>query len=63
MNVYDLLILDILWFSNTKRTKITGTEDMVNEYNNPTVHIYAFLRGMVMTFVGALLVGYIFIIL
>ncbi|MCB2290161.1 hypothetical protein LGK97_10315 [Clostridium sp. CS001] len=63
MNLYDLLILDILWFSNAKRPKITGTEDMTKEYHNPKVHVEAFFRGVAMTFVGAFLVGAIFTIL
>jgi hypothetical protein len=42
MNLYDLLILDILRFPRTKRTKVTGTEDMVREYHNTKVHIDAF---------------------
>lgn len=63
MNLYDLVILDIIWFPNSIRARVTGTEDMSKEYRNYKGHVKAFLRGIIMTFAGAFIVGIIFIIL
>jgi hypothetical protein len=57
LNAYDLLILDFLWFSNAKRTKVAGTEDMEMEYHNLKVHIESFVRGIALTVIGSFLTG------
>jgi hypothetical protein len=51
VNVYDLLILDLLLFCNSKKVIIKGTEDMIKAYKSPRHHIRGALLG---TFFGAL---------
>ncbi|MDR1131788.1 MAG: hypothetical protein LBL15_05165 [Oscillospiraceae bacterium] len=45
VNLYDLLVLDILIFCRDKRLRIPGTEDMARKYRNPIHHIKAAIKG------------------
>jgi hypothetical protein len=45
VNLYDLIVLDILIFCRDKRLRIPGTEDMEREYRNPVHHIKAAIKG------------------
>ena len=47
-NVFDLVVLDMLWWRNSKRTRISGTEDMHKEYQDLTPHVQSFVRAIVM---------------
>lgn len=46
VNLYDLIILDITVFCNSKKLMIPGTEDMKEEYKNPMHHIKGALIGV-----------------
>ena len=58
-NLFDLVVLDMLWWRNSKRTRISGTEDMHKEYQDLTPHVNAFLRALVMFLVIAALDGFL----
>jgi len=49
VNIYDMIVLDIIIFCNSKRVRIKGTEDMIKEYKNPAHHIIGAIKG---TFIG-----------
>lgn len=45
VNLYDVLVLDIIWFCHDKYFVFKGTEDMVKEYHNYWFHIKGFFIG------------------
>ena len=45
VNLYDLIVLDIIWFCHDKHFVFKGTEDMVDEYHNYLFHIKGFFIG------------------
>ena len=58
LNLFDLIIIDLLWWRNTKRIRFTKIPEK-NLYQNPKKHIEAFLRALLMYFLIALVDGYI----
>lgn len=62
VNVYDVLILDIVWFCHSKRFVFKGTEDMIDEYRNYWFHIKEGLIGELIGLFISLLVGIIVMI-
>lgn len=58
LNFFDLLVIDFLWWRNTKRIRFTKISEK-NLYKNPRKHIEAFLRALLMYFLIALVDGYI----
>lgn len=60
VNLYDVFILDLLFFCHSSKVIIPGTEDMVNEYRNPVHHIKGGFAGLAIgTFVSLLSAGLI----
>lgn len=59
VNLYDVIILDIIWFCHDKHFVFKGTEDMVNEYHNYWFHIKGFFIGEFLALVICLLAGLI----
>ena len=55
VNIYDLIVLDIIYFCHSKRSMIPGTEDMIDEYRKPWYHIYGALIGILIGAVIAVL--------
>jgi len=55
VNMYDLIVLDLLVFPNSKKVVIPGTEDMVAEYKNPLHHIKGAFKGTLIGVVSAIL--------
>ena len=45
LGLFDLLVIDLLWWSNTKRIRFSFLPDR-NYYQNPQKHIGSFLRGI-----------------
>jgi len=45
VNLYDLVVLDIIWFCHDKHFIFKGTEDMKKEYHNYWFHLKGFLIG------------------
>ena len=46
LNLFDLLIIDMLWWCNAKRIRFEELDASVEEYKKPQKHIRAFLRGI-----------------
>ena len=45
LNLYDVIVLDILWFCHDPRFVFHGTEDMVKDYHDYGFHINGFFIG------------------
>ena len=45
VNLYDCVVLDIIWFCHDKYFVFKGTEDMESEYHNYWFHIKGFFIG------------------
>lgn len=58
LNVFDLVFIDLLWWRNTKRIRLSKIPEKAL-YQNPKTHIEAFERAFFMYFLIALLDGYI----
>lgn len=57
VNLYDLVVLDILWFCHEPRFVLPGTEDMVADYHDYGFHARGFLRGELLGLAVCALVG------
>lgn len=57
LNLFDYLVIDLLWWRNTKRIRFTGTEDQLELYHDPQKHTVSFVKGIVMFFLVALADG------
>lgn len=62
LNIFDLLVIDLLWWRNTKRIRLSKIPDK-KLYQNPKKHIEAFVRGFVMYLLIAVIDGYILTLL
>ena len=58
LNIFDLLIIDILWWRNTKRIRFTKIPEK-ELYQNPQKHIQSFIRGFILYLIIAIIDGYI----
>lgn len=58
LNLFDLFIIDLLWWRNTKRIRFTKIPEK-ELYQNPIKHIEAFGRALIMYLLVALIDGYI----
>ena len=50
LNLFDFLVIDLLWWRHTKRVRFSGTEESPELYADPRKHFYAFLRGVLLLF-------------
>lgn len=57
INIYDAVVIDILWFCHNPKFVFKGTEDMVKEYHNYWFHIKESLKGEVIGAVVCILIG------
>lgn len=57
VNLYDVIVLDIIWFCHDQYFVFKGTEDMVEEYHNYWFHIKEFFIGEVLALVVCAVVG------
>lgn len=62
LNLYDLLIIDLLWWRNSKRIRFTQIPDK-KMYQDPSKHIGSFIRGIPMFLLVAIIDGAILTIL
>lgn len=46
LNLFDLLIIDMLWWRNAKRIRFEALDASVDEYKSSKKHVMAFLRGI-----------------
>lgn len=51
VNLYDVLVLDIIWFCHDKQFVFKGTEDIIKEYHNYWFHIKGFFMGELLALV------------
>ena len=58
LNVFDLIVIDLLWWRNTKRIRLSKIPQK-ELYQNSKKHIEALLRAMVLYFFVAVLDGYL----
>lgn len=56
INLYDFLVLDLIWFCHSEGVKIKGTEDM-EEYSDMKFHFIGFLKGLVISLIISLIAG------
>lgn len=59
VNLYDVIVLDIIWFCHDKYFVFKGTEDMVDEYHNYWFHIKGFFIGEILALVICAIAGVI----
>lgn len=57
LNLFDYLVIDLLWWRNTNRIRFRGTENRPELYRNPRKHTVSFVKGIVMFFLVALADG------
>ena len=57
VNIYDAVVMDIIWFCHDPYFVFKGTEDMVNEYHNYWFHIKGSLIGELLALVICAIVG------
>ncbi len=64
VNLYDALVLDIVWFCHDQHFVLKGTEDMVEDYHDYLFHIKGFFTGeaiaLAVCFMAGLAVKFIF---
>lgn len=58
LNIFDLVVIDLLWWRNIKRIRLSKVPEKVL-YQNPKKHIEAFLRAIPMYIVVAAVDGYL----
>ncbi|PWM84014.1 hypothetical protein DXB30_13135 [Coprobacillus cateniformis] len=55
VNIYDLIVFDLIIFCHSQKLMIPGTEDMIKEYRSPWHHIKGAIKGIVIGAFVALL--------
>lgn len=62
LNLFDLFVVDLLWWRNTKRIRLTKIPEK-EFYQNPKKHVEAFSRAFIMYLLIAVIDGYILTLL
>jgi hypothetical protein len=62
LNLFDLVVIDLIWWRNTKRIRFKDIPEK-EMYQNPKQHIDAFLRGIIMYLLVAIIDGIILTII
>ena len=57
VNIYDAIVMDIIWFCHDPYFIFKGTEDMIDEYHNYWFHIKGCLVGEILALVICAIVG------
>ena len=57
VNIYDAVVMDIIWFCHDPYFVFKGTEDMVDEYHNYWFHIKGSLIGEILALFICAIVG------
>ena len=57
VNIYDAVVMDIIWFCHDPYFVFKGTEDMIEEYHNYWFHIKGSLIGEVLALFICAIVG------
>lgn len=56
LNLFDLVVIDLIWWRNTKRIRFSDIPEKA-KYQNPKEHILSFLRGAIMYLIVAVIDG------
>lgn len=59
VNIYDVIVMDIIWFCHSPEFVFKGTEDMLKEYRNYLFHIKGGIIGEVLGLILCILIGLI----
>ena len=59
VNLYDVIVLDILWFCHDPYFVFKGTEDMIKDYHDYLFHIKGFFIGELLALMVCAVVGVI----
>ena len=59
VNLWDVIVLDIIWFCHDRKFIFKGTEDMINEYHNYWFHIKGFFIGELLALIVCTIAGLI----
>jgi len=57
VNIYDALVIDIMWFCHSKKVRFKGTENMDKEYKNYKFHIIESLKGEIIGLTLCIIIG------
>lgn len=57
LNAFDFLIIDMLWWRNSKRVRFADTKDRKELYSNPKKHFVSFLKGIAAFLIIAVIDG------
>lgn len=63
LNLFDYLVIDLLWWRRTKRIRFAGTEDMDELYQNSKKHTISFIKGIFMFFIVAVLDAWLLVMI
>ena len=58
LNLFDLIVIDLLWWRNTKRIRFSDIPEK-EKYQNPKQHIDSFVRGIIMYLIISVIDGII----
>ena len=58
LNIFDLIVIDLLWWRNSKRIRLSKVPEKAL-YQNPKKHIEAFFRAIPMYIIVAAVDGYL----
>lgn len=56
---FDFLVIDMLWWRNSKRIRFTGTENIRNIYKSPRKHLISFVKGILIFLIIAVIDGFL----
>ena len=59
VNLWDLVVLDIIWFCHDPHFVIKGTEDMVSDYHDYWFHVKGFFIGEALALIVCVVAGLI----
>ena len=59
VNLYDVIVLDILWFCHDPYFVFKGTEDMIKDYHDYLFHIKGFFIGELLALMVCAVIGVI----
>ncbi len=59
VNLWDAIVLDILWFCHDPHFVLKGTEDMVSDYHDYWFHIRGFFIGEALALAVCALAGFV----
>ena len=57
VNLWDLIVLDIIWFCHDPQFVLKGTEDMVSDYHDYGFHLKGFFIGETLALIVCALAG------